>query len=92
MWNNDRRRAARVDLSWAVHFHSERASGTVRAQTQDVSSVGFFCIADRPLSPGDQLECDLSTAGDLPIRRRVKVVRVEIRGVEAGFGIACEFA
>lgn len=63
----------------------------IRAETENISSAGFYCTADAPLSPGDRLECEVCPSPEIVMRRRVKVVRVEIKGLEPGFGIACEF-
>lgn len=87
----DRRRAGRVELRWRIQLRPAEGGDVIRGQTQNVSTTGFYCTAEQPLSPGDHLECELSVAEDTVMRRRVKVLRVEISGREAGFGVACEF-
>lgn len=72
---------------------------TVTAETDNLNIEGFYCISDEPFSPGDRLDCEIlipangaaSHSPNLVLRRLVRVLRVEIRGLEPGFGIACQF-
>ena len=67
---------------------------SLEAETDNISSSGFYCIAQEPCSPGEYLECRLvipSQSPPLILHRRVRVIRVEIKGMEPGFGVACEF-
>ena len=70
----------------------------VTTETNDVSTGGFYCTSDHPFSPGERLNCEvmIPAKGAVPGRAmvmncRVKVLRVEIKGLEPGFGIACQF-
>jgi hypothetical protein len=68
----------------------------VTAKTDNLSVEGFYCTAEQPFSPGDSLACDVFVPPEgmglsVILHRRVKVLRVEIRGLEPGFGIACQF-
>jgi PilZ domain len=95
----DRRRRERVGLHYAVRLSRPDQWISVKTQTDNLSSIGFFCTSDQPFWPGEQLNCEVVIpskeigyhSGDLVLHRRVKVVRVEIRGLEPGFGVACEF-
>ena len=97
--NPDRRRRARVGLHYAIRLSRSEQWISVETETENLSSLGFSCTSDQPFWPGEQLNCEIIIPSkeigyyskDLLLHRRVKVVRVEIRGLEAGFGIACEF-
>ena len=97
--NGERRRRPRLKVRCGLHLSRVNNHIVVRTETEDLNSEGFYCTSDRPFSPGEQLECELlipvKEAGvdgtSLVLRRRAKVVRVEIRGIQAGFGLACQF-
>ena len=84
-------------LSWGVQLFRGNGQLAVQTETDNLSSEGFYCTSGEPFSPGERLRCDLfvpSTSSGRPglvLNRAVKVVRVEIRGLEPGFGIACQF-
>jgi hypothetical protein len=97
--NIDRRRRPRVGLHYRVQLSRLSDRITVNAETENLSSTGFYCTSDEPFSPGESLDCGVlipangSRLGSehLVLHRRVRVVRVEVRGLEPGFGVACEF-
>jgi hypothetical protein len=95
--SDDRRQRPRLRLSLGVQLCRGEGHAAVRTETDNLSSEGFYCTSREPFSPGDRLECDLFIPGTgsgspgLVLNRSVKVVRVEIRGLEPGFGIACRF-
>ena len=97
--NADRRRRARVGLHYEVRLSRPDQGRSVNTETDDLSSIGFFCTSDQPFWPGEQLNCEVVVPSreiayhseDLVLHRRVRVVRVEIRGLEPGFGVACQF-
>jgi len=67
---------------------------SLEAETDNISGSGFYCIASEPVSPGEYLECKLVIPGESPpfiLHRLIRVIRVEINGLEPGFGVACEF-
>ena len=76
-----------------------RTRVAVNAETDNLNGGGFYCISEEPFSPGESIECDLFIPAnpgplDVPnvvLHRRVKVLRLEINGLEPGFGIACQF-
>jgi hypothetical protein len=66
----------------------------LKAETDNLSSSGFYCTVSEPFSPGEYLECRIvipSQSTPLVLDRQVRIVRVEIKGLEPGFGVACEF-
>lgn len=70
----------------------------LKAEIDNISSAGFHCTTYEPFSPGERLECDLfipqqfgDQITDLVLHRHVKVMRLEIKGLEPGFGVACQF-
>jgi len=76
----------------------------VTAETDNLSVEGFFCTSDQPFAPGDRLKCQLTVPRGSPglespsfrspslgLERLVRVLRVELRGLAPGFGIACQF-
>ena len=97
--NGERRRRARLKLHCGIQLCSVDDHRIVKTETDDLNSEGFYCISDQPFSPGEHLECDLVTTVDdmsfqspsLVLHRRARVLRVEVRGLEPGFGIACQF-
>lgn len=97
--NADRRRRPRVGLHYAVRLSRTDKWTSVKTETDNLSSIGFYCLSDEPFSPGEQLNCEVVIpskdngyrSADLVLHRRVRVVRIEIKGLEPGFGVACEF-
>src|SRR5512140_888267 len=92
----DQERRRRSRLSLCYHLQLWRVDGQLplEAETDNISSSGFYCIAQEPCSPGEHLKCRLvipSHSPPLVLDRQVRVIRVEIKGLEPGFGVACEF-
>jgi len=95
----ERRRKSRLRLCCEIGLCSWDGTVQVKTKTEDLSSEGFYCSSMEPFSPGQRLRCDLSIGASdagpvrnhLLLKRIVKVVRVEVRGLEPGFGIACQF-
>lgn len=100
----ERRRSNRLKLRFAVSL-SRPDHQRVNAETDDLSISGFYCNSAEPFSPGERLECEIripegasgsgngiggpSPSQPLTLHCQVQVVRVEIRGLEPGFGVAC---
>lgn len=90
----ERRNRQRMALHWVVRLKGPLSNGPVRAETQNLTSEGFYCLSPEPFKPGDLLECmiDLpsskASTGSRKLRGRVKVLRVRrVRGHL--FGVAC---
>ena len=94
----ERRRRDRLKLRFPIQL-CRTDNSAVSALTDDLSVSGFYCTSDEPFSPGERLSCEISISegartakgGALALHCQVKVVRVEVRGLEPGFGIACQF-
>lgn len=95
--SGEHRRRGRSALRCEIFLWREGKS-PVKARTENVSSTGFYCITEEPFSPGERVFCELliprydrSAASSVILRRASTVVRLEIKGIEPGFGIACQF-
>ena len=92
----ERRKHRRLALHWRVRLSGETI-GTIETRTENLNSRGFYCILETPLVPGDIIDCDLTVPNYSPSNMsgigslvcQVEVVRVETRGAEPGFGVAC---
>ena len=96
---DDRRRLQRLNVHFDVELSTPDHDVVVKTVTENLSGSGFFCTSDHPFAPGARLSCELSiptetvgiSSAKLTLHRRVTVLRVEIRGLEPGFGLACAF-
>jgi hypothetical protein len=96
---DERRRRSRLNFHCGIQLCRVHDHVIVKTQTDNLSVEGFYCTSEEPFSPGDRLECELllpkNDTGfrgpNLVLHRRVRVLRVEIRGLEPGFGVACQF-
>ena len=93
----NRRQAVRLEMAYPVSLSRPGDQSTVVSTTRNISNRGFFCVCERPFSPNEVLDCEMTLPagerlpyGDLVLRGTVEVVRVALRGMEPGFGIACE--
>lgn len=95
--SGERRRGSRLRLRFPIHF-SRRDRRTVSAETDDLSVHGFYCTSAEPFFPGERLQCEIlipegargADGEALTLQCQVQVVRVEVRGLEPGFGVACK--
>jgi hypothetical protein len=95
--SRDRRRRARVQIHWPVSFIRTGTSDCVETVTHDLSSDGFYCVANTAFVPGEIRECILSVpmhrpyGGERvrPVLCRVRVIRVETLGEDGSYGVAC---
>jgi hypothetical protein len=95
----DRRGALRLDLACEVSLSRPGEAAAVVSKTENLSTKGFYCISDRPFSPNETLNCEVvipSPASgrnpkmNLVLRAVVEVVRVVAKGMDPGFGLACQ--
>lgn len=93
----ERRKRNRVQVHWDLTF--TRAGGPeIQTITQDLSSNGFYCLAQPGFMPGEVRECTLAIPthhpdGGRPTVRvfcRVRVIRVEMLGESGLCGVGCE--
>ena len=95
---SERRRNPRVPLHWTLYLACKGSGHLVRTTTRDINKNGFYCLLDQPLSPGEQIECDIvvpvhrSQDPDdvVYLRCRAQAVRVEKIGGTSEFGVACQ--
>src|SRR5438046_7535356 len=90
----DRRQHVRIPLTCSVRLLREGCPTCIRAETRDISSGGFYCLANQPLIPGEVLKCDLMLPASRSLKKSkmalhctVEVLRIEERTL--GFGWAC---
>ena len=95
----ERRRRSRVQVHWPVCFIIRMSTADcVRTVTHDLSSDGFYCLANTPFIPGEIRECVLgvpmhrSHSGDQvrTVHCRVRVIRVEALGEDGTYGVGCQ--
>ena len=92
-----RRTRVRTRLHWPVRFFQPSALHTVETVTQNLSSSGFYCLAQTPFVPGELMTCSLKLPAHHPngveqavsLECRVRVVRVEAPDVDGFYGIGC---
>ena len=91
----ERRSQARFAVHCHVRFFQNSSSEVTDCVTQNISSVGFYCLSRTAFSVGDSLTCLLkmpwqdSLEKPFTLRCAVSVVRVEDAG-EGSFGVACK--
>jgi len=94
----ERRKRVRAQLHWPLCFSGSGANETVQSVTHDLSSDGFYCVANGKFVPGETRECTLvvpthhPSGGNpsLPVRCKVRVVRVEVLGEDGFYGVGCK--
>jgi hypothetical protein len=95
----DRRGALRLDLACPVSLSRPGEDLPVISKTENLSTKGFYCVSDRPFSPHETLNCEVEiptpASGHVPqmklvLRAVVEVVRVVAKGMDPGFGLACQ--
>jgi hypothetical protein len=94
--DSERRHRQRLPLHWNVYIFREADSCPLLSRTKDLSSEGFYCLVEKPLTPGEEVYCDIiippqgafiqSAGGSLHCR--IRILRVEATG-SGGYGLAC---
>ena len=94
----DRRSRPRLRLALPLALFRPGQIDGIQTTTEDVSCESFSFVSDLPFSLDDRLECEVVVPGDplssvpeddLCLRCGVRVVRVERRGPQLGFGVVC---
>lgn len=93
----ERRRRTRVQVHWPICFIRPGLTEIVETVTRDLSSDGFYCLANTAFVPGEIRECTLGVpmhhpdSGDRvrPVLCRVRVIRVEALGGNGSYGVGC---
>ena len=86
-------------MAYTVSLSRPGEASAIVAKTQNLSTKGFYCVSDHPFSPQEKLNCELVIPSgppgrlprvDLVLHGVVEVVRVVAKGVDPGYGIACQ--
>ena len=91
---SERRKRVRTKVHWRVLLFRTEAAESIVSLTENLSSGGFYCLADTPFTVGEALICSLKVpkynGNDLDRRLECKtrVLRVEPRD-DGLYGIAC---
>jgi hypothetical protein len=93
----ERRRRTRLQVHWPICFLRTATTGRVETETHNLSSEGFYCLANTAFVPGEIRECTLGVPvhhpgdGDRvwPVLCRVRVIRVEALSEHGFYGIGC---
>jgi hypothetical protein len=92
----DRRLRVRLKLRWPVCFF-EDTHEIAHATTVNISSNGFYCLSEVPLTPGQVVSCVVGVPAHDPsepertnaLKCQVRIVRVTEHVAEQRFGIGC---
>jgi len=95
-FRTERRRRARTQVHWPVLLLWDNWSNAIETVTQNLSSSGFYCLSQKPLTPGEALLCALKVPAYDPRREdrilalECKVLVLRAEAIPNGvFGIAC---
>ncbi len=92
----DRRKRTRTRVHWPLLLLTEGATEQIESVTQNLSSIGFYCLSPTPLTPGQALLSTLKVPAYDPkgedrtihLECRAFVIRAEATP-DGSFGIAC---
>ena len=93
----ERRMRFRTRLHWEVRFFHPGLLNILETVTQNLSSGGFYCLAETPLVPGELMTCSLKLPAHHPsggeqavsLECKVRVIRVEARDADGLYGMGC---
>jgi hypothetical protein len=94
----NRRKRTRAQLHWPLSFPLTGTAETVQTMTQDLSSDGFYCIANARFVPGEARHCTLLVPTHHPggensplhVLCKVRIIRVEVTGERGFYGVGCQ--
>jgi len=94
----ERRKRTRVAVHWRAWLFRKNRSLAVETVTQNLSSDGFYCLAEAPFLPGERLMCALAIPTLEPTGRKeerrlecvVRVARLDCSGERAGVAFHIE--
>ena len=94
----NRRKRTRAQLHWPLSFSLTGTTDTVQTITQDLSSDGFYCIANARFVPGEARHCTLLVPTHHPggensplhVLCKVRIIRVEVTGERGFYGVGCQ--
>ena len=93
----ERRRRFRARVHWPVQFHRHDMQDMPATETKDVSSDGFYVLSRTRFAPGELVDCTLripahrplSPGGTVPVRCKVRIIRVEDADSRGFHGLGC---
>jgi len=93
----ERRKRTRMRVHWPVCFFRPDTGDVVKTVTHDLSSDGFYCLANTTFIPGESGECTLGvptrhpTGGEhvISVQCKVRIIRVETLGESGLYGVGC---
>jgi len=85
-------------LHWPLSFALTGTAESVQTITQDLSSDGFYCIANARFVPGEARHCTLLVPTHHPggensplhVLCKVRIIRVEVTGERGFYGVGCQ--
>ena len=92
---HDRRNRQRVALHWPVHLSRTASAPMVESTTDNLSSEGFYCIANEPFQVGERLQCEIiipaGTFGhtETTVRLQCHVTVRRVDDLDTSFGFGC---
>jgi hypothetical protein len=94
--DRDRRRRIRMQVHWPLVF-SRPGNPVVETVTNNLSSDGFYCLANTTFVPGEVTECTLGVPTHNPrnggrvlaVQCKVRVIRVEVLQENGMYGVGC---
>ena len=92
----DRRRRVRMQVHWPLRFLRSDLLEAVETVTSDLSSEGFYCLANTPFVPGELRVCTLGVPTNYPrsgermltVECKVRIVRAQLRD-DGLYGVGC---
>jgi hypothetical protein len=92
----DRRKRSRMQVHWRIRFLKRDTTVVVESVTCDLSSEGFYCLANTPFIPGEFTTCSLAVPTNYPknddrvvsVECQVRIVRVQAMA-DGLYGIGC---
>src|SRR5580704_8489719 len=93
----DRRKRTRAQVHWPLSFSLAGATEMVQTLTYNLSSDGFYCVANARFVPGETRECMLAVPTHHPhscirvlsVLCKVRVIRVEVLSEGGSCGVGC---
>jgi hypothetical protein len=94
----NRRKRTRSQVHWPLSFSLAGTAETVQTTTHDLSSHGFYCVANGRFVPGEARHCILTVPtpsplgqyGQLQVLCKVRIIRVEVTAERGFYGIGCQ--
>ena len=95
---HDRRKRNRAQVHWPLSFSLSGTRESVQTMTHNLSSDGFYCVANARFVPGETRDCMLAVpthyphngAPALPVLCKVRVIRVEVKDDDGSYGVGCQ--